>query len=180
MFNEPLRIVADWLAIAVNGVNALLPEVPRDVGDAQPGNVTVVDESRCSWLARRLVPKGVCDNGPVLGVSVLDEATVQHNPQLGIQNWVDGNLPIVIRYFGVNLDSAKGYQDAGYTLRAAKSSLLLLARHENLASRERNKVRIERLEDFRIVPMREHHQDTWVWGGIAVSAALQEAIATPS
>lgn len=180
MHVEALRILADWLANPEFGVNALLSSVPIDETDTQPDQVTVVDESRTGWLARSELPKGVCDDGPLLGVSVLDEATVQSNPQLLVQHWTDGSLPIVVRYFGENIDSAKGYCDASYTLRAAKSSLLLLALHDNLPARERNLVRIARLEGFRIVPMKEDLKDVRVWGGMAVSAALQDVIATPS
>jgi hypothetical protein len=182
MFLEPIRMIADWLAIASYGVNALLPSVPRDVGDLQPADIAhVYDESRTGWLARSDdVPQEICADGPVLAVSVLDDATMQSNPQLAIQHWTNTGLPIVVRYLGKNVDSAKGYCDASYSLRAAKSSLLLLALHENLASRERNKVRIARLEDIRIVPMKQPLKDVWVWGGLAASAALQDVIATPS
>jgi len=180
MHLEGIRIVADWLKIADHGVNALLPSVPRDVGDGLPADVAVLDESRTGWLARHKAPNGACKDGPLLCVSVLDQATIESNPQLGVQHWTDGGLPVVVRYFGENLDSAEGYCDAAYTLRAAKSSLLLLARHENLASRTRNLVRVVRIEGFSIAPMREEFEDVKVWGGMAVSLAMQDVIATPS
>jgi hypothetical protein len=177
---EAIRMVADWLADATNGVNALLLVVPVEAGDV-PDPVTVNDSTRHPWVSRDEVPhEKFAANAPILAVSLFDQLAVRNNPQLLVQAWGDADLVLAIRYISSHSDSAVAERYASYTMRAARGSLSLLGRQENLASRERNKVRIKQVQDVNVVPVNAVVQDVTVLGGLSVSLAMQEVIATPS
>lgn len=173
-------MIADWLADPTNGVNALLLVVPVESGDV-PDPATVNDATRHQWVSRDEVPreKELVGN-PILAVSLFDEVSCKNNPQLLAQAWADADLVLSVRYIGAFLDASQGERYASYTMRCVRSSLTLLGRHENLASRERNKVRIKQVQDIRVVPVNVVNEDQGVFAGLAVSLAMQDVIATPS
>jgi hypothetical protein len=53
-----VRMLADRLADADEGVNAISAFVPRFTGDEVPPEVTIYDATRTGWVARGKVPKG--------------------------------------------------------------------------------------------------------------------------
>ncbi|HEY0528939.1 MAG TPA: hypothetical protein VGD02_08920 [Gemmatimonadaceae bacterium] len=180
MQQEAIRMVADWFADATNGVNALLLVVPVESGDV-PDPVTVNDATRHPWVSREEIPREKeILSSPILAVSLFDETQCKHNPQLLAQAWADADLVLSVRYIAAYDDAAKGERYASYTMRTVRSSLTLLGRHENLASRERNQVRIKQVQDVRVVPLNPVNEDKAVFGGLAVSLAMQDVIATPS
>lgn len=180
MQQEAIRMVADWLADATNGVNALLLVVPVESGDV-PDPVTINDSTRHPWVSRDEVPhEKMVENAPILAVSLFDQLACKNNPQLLVQAWADADLAVAVRYISSHTDSAEAERFASYTLRAARSSLSLFGRHENLASRERNKVRIKQVQDVSVVPLNAVLQDKAVLGGLSVSLSMQDVIATPS
>jgi hypothetical protein len=56
MIDEVIRTYAAFLADPVTGVNALCATVPRDVAEAAPPAVTIVDETVAAWVAREMIP----------------------------------------------------------------------------------------------------------------------------
>lgn len=175
-----MRITADWLQIADQGVNALLLVVPIEAGDTVDP-VTVVNETQHPWVARdEVVREKVVLGAPLLAVSLFNELACKNNPQLLSQAWVDADLVLAIRYITAQTDAAVASRQASYTMRCVRSSLTLLGRHSNLASRERNKVRIKQIQDINVVPTLEVLKDVAIFGGLSVSLAMQDVIATPS
>jgi hypothetical protein len=57
MIDEVIRVYAGFLADPVTGVNALRASVPRDIGEAAPAAVVIVDETVAAWAARELIPE---------------------------------------------------------------------------------------------------------------------------
>ena len=57
MSHVAVRLLADRLAHDSEGINAVSAHVPRFDGDEVPADVTVYDELRHPWVARRQVPR---------------------------------------------------------------------------------------------------------------------------
>jgi hypothetical protein len=146
---EAIRILADWLADATRGVNALLPAVPRDIGDAQPALVTIVDETRTDWVARRDVPSDVIDAGSVIAISIADLGDFQPVIPSVYRN---AHIPVLFRYLCKNAKTADGVRDGLYTKRAIARSLKLLMDNDSAAERYRNAIRLEGLTDWKVIP----------------------------
>lgn len=179
MQQEAVRMIADWFLDATSGVNVLLSVVPKEAGDTPP-NVTVVDSTRNAWVSRiETLREKIVVGSPLLAVSLFDDVSCKNNPQLLIQAWQDADSVVSVRYITGNTDAAIAEREASYTMRCVRSSLLLLGQHTNLAaSRTRNLVRIKRVEDIRVVPTMEVVQDVAIFGGLSVSLAMQDVIAT--
>jgi len=116
--NEPVRLIADWLADPINGVGALLAAVPRDTGDPLPGTVAVMDETRDEAAAPGQFPDP--GTGVVVTVAlhtgrVFDGSAAQNS---GHGSW---NLLVRIGLRATNMADAK--RDGNYVLRAVLWSL---------------------------------------------------------
>src|SRR5580765_2301672 len=105
-------MIADWLADATNGVNALLLVVPVESGDV-PDPVTINDSTRHPWVARWDTPreKEVVD-GPILAVAIFDDLACKNNPQLLVQFWADADLVVIVKYISANADAAAAEREA--------------------------------------------------------------------
>jgi hypothetical protein len=104
---EAVRIVADWFQDATNGINTLLLVVPVEAGDV-PDPVTVNDETRHAWVARREIPREKEIQGsPIVAVSLFDNLVCKNNPQLVAQAWQDADLVLAVRYIAANSDARK-------------------------------------------------------------------------
>lgn len=177
---EVIRIVADWLADGTNGVNAMLIEVPVDVGDSQPSNVTLADETRNAWVARAEAPRSVSTAGPYLAVQMHQEPVTFDGIDAATGfTYQQGQIPVAVRYVTANSDSEAGNLAGSITLRAARWSLNLLSRHENRTSRERNKIR---LDDFTITeyPVTEQLGDAVITGGLLIRCNATDALVEPA
>jgi hypothetical protein len=166
--NELVRIVADWLEDATYGVNAQLDLVPRDNGDAQPADVTIVDETRDNRPARGRVPEG---DGPVVTVAMQG---LTHMTETVME---DGYLAadIVVQYAAKNVDAWKAKRDGNYTLRAVAWSLRRLRRTDaNAAARVRNSVAVIALDPVRFDPWFERVEDTLVVGTLTVPVTARD------
>lgn len=127
MIVAAVRELADWLSAAPAGVNAQLATVPRDVGDPVPPSVTVHDETRESWVARGVVPRGSLGNGPLLIIRGPDD--------LQLPLWTDqgsgGFTPLELRVGYVrraaqaSVDTDDALRDCYQTLRAAARVIAL-------------------------------------------------------
>lgn len=166
--NELTRIVADWLEDGTNGVNAQLALVPRDGGDPQPANVTVVDETRDNRPARGRVPE---DGLPSVVVAM------QAMTHLTEQVTDDGYLAadVVVQYAAKNVDAWKVKRDGNTVLRAVMWSLRKLRRTDaNHASRLRNQVALITIDPVRFDPWFERVEDTLVVGTVTVPVTARD------
>lgn len=146
MFNEPVRILAAWLAHATLGVNAKLATVPRDGGDPLPTSVTIVDETTNGSLARGRLPE---TPRPILTVEIYRWDALEPVPSQGVLR--DFDVTLLIRFGDTEAQSETGKRDAHYTMRAVQMSLAELWKESNSASRTRNNVQL--YDCTRITPL---------------------------
>lgn len=133
---EVCRSVADWLAHATNGINAELPNVPRDVGDTQPPNLAaVLDETRSTILALKRIPDEQAT--PFVFVWQLTDAELDAVTQSSQHATAFG---VGITYMDRDSNAAAAIRDGFYVMRAARRSLNRLHENANVASRTRNNV----------------------------------------
>jgi hypothetical protein len=166
--NELVRIVADWLEDATYGINTQLDSVPRDNGDDQPADVTIMDETRDPRAGRGRVPD---DAAPVVTVSV------QGITHLTETLTDDGYLAaeIVVQYAIKNAEAWKAKRDGNYTLRAAAWSLRQLRRQDvGHAGRTRNSITLLTVDPIRFDPWFERVDDTLVVGTLTVPITARD------
>lgn len=174
---EVIRIVADWLAHADYGVNAMLAEVPRDVGDAQPANVTIADETRDGWVARGAAPRSISEDAVIVAVSTVQDGTFDGIDLATAFTWQPGEVPVAIRVIHRDVQSADGNLNAGITVRAARWSLNVLRSHTHTASRIRNKVQLHEIT-MREIPVHAALGDVVVSGALLLSCNAVDALVT--
>lgn len=170
--NEALRIVADWLGDPTNGINALLPAVPRDVGDAQPPNVTIQDETRHNRPARGRIPK-LAATTPV----VMLGAEQLQGPQEFVTDdgYFVANLSLLYAWAGS--DDAYVITQAGfYSLRAAWWSLRRFRKLEvNNPARKRNGIILFETLQISLNPWVLTETDTLLVGGLLLSISGRDS-----
>lgn len=176
---EVVRIIADWLADATYGVNAMLAEVPRDNGDPQPADVTIADETRHDWVSRGVATKTVLDAGPYIAVAVYQPMTADGLDNATGFTYQPGEIPIAIRDIRADSDSSAANLASGITMRAVRWSLNLLRDHAHRSSRIRNLVQ---LHDFTIVelPATEQLGDVPVQAALLLRCNAIDALVTPA
>ena len=173
---EPIAIVADWLANATYGVNAMIPLIPDDDSEGVPADITVGDETRDGWVARRLIPK---DKENALMVVQSGEATSDGTatrrqdgtPELG------GTVDVLVLYVVRKSDSDKAALWTKTILRAVKMSLVLLNQAQNGPSRQRTGVHLVNCSGFRQMAMQEEQGESLATGGIIASYTTRENVA---
>jgi hypothetical protein len=117
MIVDALRQVADWLADATHGVNAILGAVPQDSGAEVIPAVTIRDETRTAWVARAIVPREKVAGGPLLLVRMGVEGTeIPLNTQAGFPRTT---IPVDVWYVTALADTDLVVTYAVQTLRAA-------------------------------------------------------------
>lgn len=122
MIVEAVDIIADWLADATNGVNALLPGVARGHGDAVPPNVvSIFAETRNGEVARGKLPE---ETTPTLypALVVARPNTTGLITAVRTNRW-DGAVELAISYAVRQVVSDLALRQAGYTIRAVLRSL---------------------------------------------------------
>lgn len=166
--NEVVRIVSTWLEHATYGVNAQLDVVPRDGGDPQPADVTVMDETSDPRAGRGRIPE---DDVPVVTVAM------QGMTHLTEQVTDDGYLAadLIIQYAARNVEMWKAKRDGNTVLRAVCWSLRYLRRREaNDAARLRNNVALIAINPIRFEPWFERVEDTLVVGTLTVPVTARD------
>lgn len=127
MIAAAVRQVADWLAHASTGVNALLASVPGDGGDSAPASVTIYDETREPWVARGIVPRAKTGTGPLLLVRGPDELAVPLFPTQENAGYADCEVLVVYvrRAPAASVESDDAVRDVYQTFRAIARSIAL-------------------------------------------------------
>lgn len=133
MIQEVTELVATWLADATWGVNALLPNVPRLVGDVAPDAIgAIYQEYAHDFLAQDKDPPIV----PSLIVAV--ENDVQASLATGMPTSVitaADSVYIGVFYAVRQTLGAQAKRDGSYTLRAVRQSLHALGSQAGSSSR---------------------------------------------
>jgi hypothetical protein len=173
-------LIADWLADDTYGVNAILATIPRDVGDALPPDVFVVDEVRTAWAARRLISaENVTAGHPAVIVGQSAELTYPTGrAQLTAQGarMLEGTATYLIMYAQHESDSAKAASNSRYTLRAILNSLILMHDPKSTATIERNGATLGLPRSFKMSTLLEERSDSLVTGGVLAEYNIRELV----
>jgi hypothetical protein len=168
---ETVRIIADWMADATYGVNAVRDAVPRDTGVRVAPAVAVLDSTRDGRVTRGGVPQGI--TGPALLVSPADQPLEQANP--AVRPFPpDASLTVLVRFVTANLDSAEAERDASQTIKAVwwqVPQLLLTSAGE--AARTRAGVQLYAISNMQAVTLYESDADTIVTGGVLIACRVR-------
>lgn len=156
---ELVRMIAAWLKDGTNGVNAKIPGVERDVGDAQPPliaawtpdggspTIAVFNEADHDFVREKKPPPA----SPAL--YVMGEGEIEMIGEvMTIQRRTQRDAPVVIRYISDKSDKAEQARDGEYTGRAIVRSLRELMRQANENARKRNNICIEYQSSVSYVP----------------------------
>ncbi len=173
-------LLADWLRNSTYGVNAILAGIPRDGGDALPPSVTVCDEVRDAWCARKqIAEEKVLAGHPVVGVFQNGDATYPFaRMQRGANGagLLEGDASYVVLYMQRESDSAKAAGNARYTLRAVMQSLLLMFDPKSNATRVRNGASLVVPTKFAMSTLLEERGDVLVTGGVLADFKVRELV----
>lgn len=159
MLLEPVRIIADWLADATYGVDALATLVEVDAGDAQPGATVIGDETRSGRVARGELPKPTSSASNLIAVTSGTGVRFDGGVLTTIR---DGQVPITIKIGTPNAASDEGTRDGLYLARAVFQSLKILAQADHSDDRTRNNIHIKDASDFSITGVFQAIEDSTV------------------
>lgn len=159
MLLEPVRIIADWLADATYGVDALATLVEVDAGDAQPGATVIGDETRSGRVARGELPKPTSSASNLIAVTSGTGVRFDGGVLTTIR---DGQVPITIKIGTPNAASDEGTRDGLYLARAVFQSLKILAQADHSDDRTRNNIHIKDAGDFSITGLFQAIEDSTV------------------
>lgn len=145
MRTELTRIVADAMANGTYGVNAQLPNVPKDAGDPVPPDVVeVVDDTRHDLRQRQRAASA----WPVLAVYQPEAGEV--DGEVSQSQRRSDSFPVLVEYQALEAHTAAVGRDASYTLRAILRTLDRLQADET--ARTRNQVQLEVITVMRAGP----------------------------
>lgn len=173
---ETVRIVADWLTHATLGVNAQLPNVPRDEGDPEPPELEAIyDVTRHNHVVLRDDPP----RQPCLYLTTERGIVLAGEEMSGTHRETVEPFAVVVRYLRVGgVDLAQAVQDGDYTLRAMMRSVMALMENANADSRIRNSVCLVELERATYVPIIEDVGNTQVTGATVLDFKIRDAAPT--
>lgn len=142
--NEPVRIVADWMAGTTAGSTSVtgilqLSDFPKDSADSLPSLPTHYDSTRNGFAARGVFPKDGSVTYPcvVTGFASLDYGE-QRKTHTGNADLQQGECRVTVTIATRLQDSDEGVEDVGYLVRATLGSLALLNAPDKFAARTRN------------------------------------------
>lgn len=146
MLTEAVRVVADWLANPVWGVNATLAATPREADVPAVPPVAVYDESRDGEVTRGQIP----DDLPALLVQTT--ATPLSTVATASRPFpADYSVELGIRYGTATVDTAAGFNEAALVMRAVHRCLgQLWVTSAGEAARVRGQMQLVELRDTRI------------------------------
>jgi hypothetical protein len=170
---EPIRMIADFLngdledyQATDQGVNTKLALVPRDAGDAQPADLSVVDSTRDAETALKQLKKA----GGVLQVSLYRDSTQGRIATV----YRDGVIPIVIGVALDTADPAAANRDESYIVRAVLMSLAEMNRAENANLLRRNRINLMSIEIDGVWPAEGKVGDRDVVSAIRLTAKTRD------
>lgn len=180
---ETIRSCIDWLKYGTNGpsgaangpssINALLPSVTRDAGDAAPTLIaTFGDETRTPALARRqLAREGSGITYPLLGVIGSDSGDIDGEVETSIR---DGRLVATIIY-AQHVDlTEQGLRDWHYTARALQQSIKQWMLNSNVSFRTRNSIIVLACEGMKLLAPFTMNSDVVLAGGLSLQLTVRD------
>ena len=171
MLLEPVRIIADWLADASYGVNALRLTLDVDAGDAQPGEVVIGDETRSGRVARGELPKPTSTAANLIAVT--SQAGV--NFEGGVLTTIRrGTVPLVIRIGTSNVDTEDGTAELMYLARVVVQSLKVLMQADHADDRTRNAVHIEEILDLQMPGLFQPVEDAPIQCAVNITCRVRD------
>lgn len=171
MLLEPIRIVADWLADATYGVNALRLTVPVDPGDSQPGAVTIADATRNGHVARGRLPDAVGSATNLIAVDATGGVTFDGGVLTTVR---DGTVPIVVRIGTPNEATEDGTRDGLYLARVVFQSLKVLAEASHADDRTRNNVVLLDMPSLTMQPLFQPLEDQTVTAAVLATFKVRD------
>lgn len=170
MLLEPIRIVADWLADATYGVNALRLTVPVDAGDSQPGAVTIGDATRDGHVARGRLPDPVGTTN-LIAVDATGGVTFDGGVLTTVR---DGTVPVVVRIGTPNEATEDGTRDGLYLARVVVQSLKVLAEAGHVDDRTRNGVVLLDMPTLTMQPLFQPMEDQTVTAAVLATFKVRD------
>jgi hypothetical protein len=143
MSHAAVKIVADWLDGATNGLNACAAAVPRMGSDEAPPTVTVYNELEDAWVARGLSPDeadtiaGI--SFPACAVKIVSATwnagmgTVYESGRAAI-----GTVQVAVELLQQNTNTIDAITDGIYLMRGLRASLMLLDNAAQTSRDEQN------------------------------------------
>lgn len=169
MITEVLRLTTAWLQHATHGVNAQLDAVPRDVGDAQPGDISVfADEASHEDAALGRFPTTM----PAIVITC--ESAAVTNDQVAA-TLGDGEVVINIRLVLADVAAKDAKRDASYYLRALQWCVRRwIQQSPDATTRTRNSVVILEFGRLEFNSLYETVQDRVVAGGARLVCTVRD------
>jgi hypothetical protein len=146
MVTETIRLTTAAFQHADYGVNALLPDIPRDASDAEPAAlVTVIDPTMSEHAARGE------DGNDWPGIVTLVGRDPEFAPEVGTIER-DGEIELVHAYITRDADEAQTFVEASLTLRAMRMCLAAFSSEANPGDRERESIYVIGAVRMRLIP----------------------------
>lgn len=169
MILEAVRIVAEALDDGTFGVNAKLPDVPRDQGDPEPTPIRrVLDITNDDEVAHGRLP----DDWPVLIVS--PEGPTEMDGEVQHAHRDGEGAGVGIRYATGSEDLAAAQRDSLYTQRAIRRTLADLMESSRLSTRTRNDVVVRAITRLLEEPMRDETSQGVITAGTLVEFQIRD------
>jgi hypothetical protein len=148
MILETIRLLAAALADGTTGINAQLATVPRDSGDPQPPNVTVVEETTSPWAARGVNPQEITT--PYAVVSQAGPLVMEGE---AVATYRKGRLSVAVEILSPKSASAEATRALLYTARAVQRAVRVWLADASSALRTDNDVYVEIAEQWTQSPV---------------------------
>jgi hypothetical protein len=177
MILETVRMITDSLASGSapsysGSVNALLPGITRDGGDASPPSImTYADETRNAIVASGRYPTSL----PSLVVTVDGNTKLNSETHSDVR---DADVGLIIRYIQSNVNAATGNRDAHYTIRAVIQSVANYMKSSNVSSRVRNGIQVIECISMELVPLYEPIEDAVCTGALKLVFRVRDTVPT--
>jgi hypothetical protein len=125
MIDEVIRTYAAFLADPVTGVNALRASVPREVAEAAPPAVTIVDEKIVAWAARELIPaeKLTTDCTLILSHGVFGNGDDARSSLFIERSRPSPHVPLLLRIARKGVDTKSVLHQSRQILRCVKRAI---------------------------------------------------------
>lgn len=158
-----VRMVADWLDDATNGVAAKLALLTLDGSDTRPStSITIVDETRSQDAAL-----GRFDGVELPAVMVAVEEVEHRDPEFQTHtDRADATVRVLVRYAERTDSGADAITNGYYVLKAVVASLREWLKPDYESDRTRLGVRVIACESLRELSIYQQADDTWLIGPV--------------
>lgn len=168
MITETVRIIADWLADATNGVAPKLLTVPLDTGVTRVV-ATIHDSTRSDAVAQGLIPAGI--TAAYLVSPAANPFSLKTNRNVPI----NGKASVLIRLAFRNYKTAEAMNHASLMVRALRASLALLeSTTAGQTARSRGSMQLVSLDPLDVAQTMEPLDDAWVTHAVICGCDVRE------